>query len=221
MKRSFPPAQYSVGSVRFSAPGSARFRSFETCHEFVCGPFAQGLSSVRQASVRASLRPTLCSHLPSGHLAGNATRRLGDAFTLVELLVVVAVIAVLAALGIMTLGGANTRGAEARARTEVAALSAAIESFKVDQGFFPTNHESLYKSLCPTQAGAKVYFEPRPGMLATNLPVTNELGNMVMEVQFVDPWDNPYGYTNATNYFELWSTAGKTNLADSNNWIRN
>jgi len=96
-----------------------------------------------------------------------------------------------------------------------------IESFKVDQGFFPSNQQSLYTSLCPTQAGAKVYFEPRPGMLATNLPVTNELGDMVMEVQFIDPWNNPYGYASATNYFELWSTAGKTNLADSNNWIRN
>lgn len=139
-------------------------------------------------------------------------------FTLIELLIVIAVIALLAALGISTLGGANTRGAEARARAEIVALSAAIESFKVDRGFYPSNVETLFTSLCPTQAGSKVYFEPRSTMLATNLPVTNASGNLVMAVQFVDPWGVGLGYSNATSYFELWSEANTTNPA---HFIRN
>jgi prepilin-type N-terminal cleavage/methylation domain-containing protein len=145
----------------------------------------------------------------------------GAGFTLIELLVVVAVIAILAALGIMTLGGVNQKTSAERARSEVAALSAAVESFKIDTGSFPTNLETLYTSLCPTQAGGKVYFEPLPSMLATNLPSTNSSGQTVMAVRFIDPWGEGYNYLYFTNYFELWSTAGQTNTNNSDSWIRN
>ena len=133
------------------------------------------------------------------------------AFTLIELLVVVAIIAILAGLTLSTLGYVNRKGAESRARAEVAALSAAIESFKLDNGFYPTNVASLYTNLCPAVAGRKVYFEPTPQMLATNSGV----------VQFADPWGAAYGYTNSTNYFDLWSTAGNAAATNAPNWIRN
>jgi general secretion pathway protein G len=141
------------------------------------------------------------------------TRSAGGAFTLIELLVVVAIIAILAALALSTLGYVNKKGAESRARSEVAALSAAIEAFKLDTGAYPTNlanpyTNSLYTNLCPPTAGAKVYFEPTPGILGTN-------GGTV---QFFDPWGTAYGYSNFTTYFDLWSTAGGTN---TNSWIRN
>jgi general secretion pathway protein G len=131
------------------------------------------------------------------------------AFTLIELLVVVAIIAILAALTLSTLGYVNKKGADSRARAEVAALSAAIESFKLDTGFYPTNAASLYTNLCPPTAGAKVYFEPTPQMLLTN-------GNVV---QFADPWGTAYNYSNVVTYFDLWSTAGGS--ANTNEWIRN
>ena len=130
-----------------------------------------------------------------------------EGFTLIELLVVIAVIAILAGLTLSTLGYVNKKGAESRAQSEVAALSAAIESFKLDNGFYPTNTASLYTNLCPVAAGRKVYFEPTPSM------VTN-----VATGPFLDPWGTAYGYSNLTSYFELWSTAGGTN---TNNWIRN
>ena len=135
-------------------------------------------------------------------------RRWRAAFTLIELLVVVAIIAILAGLTLSTLGYVNRKGAESRAQAEVAALSAAIESFKLGEGFYPTNAKSLYTNLCPTVAGRKVYFEPSPSMVVTNGGVP----------QFADPWGTLYGYSNYTSYFELWSTAGGTN---TNNWIRN
>jgi general secretion pathway protein G len=127
------------------------------------------------------------------------------AFTLIELLVVVALIAILAGLTLATMGYVNKKGAESRARSEVAALSAAIESFKLDFGAYPSNAAALYTNLC---AGAKVYFEPNPQMLVTN-------GG---DVLFNDPWSAPYQYSNFTTYFELWSTAGGAN---SNAFIRN
>ena len=126
------------------------------------------------------------------------------AFTLIELLVVVAIIAILAALTLSTLGYVNKRGAESRARSEIAALSAAIESFKIDTGSYPSNATTLYTNLCPPASGAKVYFEPTPGMATNN--------------QFIDPWGSAYRYSNYTTYFELFTT---NNSSDSNNWIRN
>lgn len=142
------------------------------------------------------------------------------AFTLVELIVVIAVMAILAALALATLGGANKKGAESRARAEVAALTSAIESFKMDTGAYPVDAASLYTNLCPTQSGAKVYFEPTPSMMSASLLRTNPSGDLVNEVEFVDPWNNPYGYSNYNNaYFELWSTAGDPRNPD--NFIRN
>jgi general secretion pathway protein G len=142
-------------------------------------------------------------------VAGSCTaQRRSAAFTLIELLVVVAVIAILAGLTLSTLGYVNKKGAESRAQAEVAALSAAIEAFKLGEGFYPTNVASLYTNLCPAAAGRKVYFEPAPSMVVTNGGV----------LQFADPWGTVYGYSNYTSYFELWSTAGGTN---TNNWIRN
>ena len=139
--------------------------------------------------------------------AARAARSVRGAFTLIELLVVIAIIAILAGLTLSTRGYVNKKGAESRAQSEVAALSAAIESFKLDNGFYPTNAAALYTNLCPVAAGRKVYFEPTPSM------VTN-----VDKGPFLDPWGTAYGYSNFTSYFELWSTAGGTN---TNNWIRN
>jgi prepilin-type N-terminal cleavage/methylation domain-containing protein len=137
--------------------------------------------------------------------------KVADAFTLIELLVVIAIVAILAALALSTLGYVNKKGAESRARAEVAALSAAIESYKLDYGTYPSDVAVLYRELTGSGgSGAintnKVYFEPQVGM-------TNSATG-----PFIDPWGTAYGYSNYTTYFELWSTAGGTN---TNSWIRN
>ncbi len=142
-------------------------------------------------------------------------------FTLIELLVVIAIIAILAGLTLSTLGYVNRKGAESRARAEVAALSAAIESYKIDFGAYPSNQTVLYQELTGNANAvnkSKVYFEPTPN-ITTNM--TNG--------PFIDPWGNPYRYqTNSSivpmvnvGFFDLWSTAGNSNAANSNNWIRN
>lgn len=168
-------------------------------------PLAQSSVAVRQLSGLKRLKlPAFQTRHPSP--VTSHSRR--GAFTLIELLVVVAIIAILAALTLSTLGYVNKKGAESRARSEVAALSAAIEAYKLDTGTYPTNVNRLYTVLCPASSGAKVYFEPTPGILTTN-------GSTVF---FTDPWGAPYGYSNFTTYFDLWSTAGGTN---TNSWIRN
>src|SRR6266540_5488503 len=58
------------------------------------------------------------------------------AFTLIELIVVVTVIVILVGLILSTVGYVQKKGARARAETEIAAMSAACENYKADNGVY-------------------------------------------------------------------------------------
>lgn len=142
-----------------------------------------------------------------------------QAFTLIELLVVITVIAILAGLILNTAGYIQKKSARSRAEAEVAALSAAIESYKLDFGDYPTSTGNgssvLYEKLV---AGDKLYFEPNNSMLSVNGTTTN----------LVDPFGSAYNYTypgnatrSGTNFFDLWSEAGANPKTDTNQWIKN
>src|SRR4029077_14448499 len=64
-------------------------------------------------------------------------KRRHTAFTLIELVLVVGIITVLGALVLSTVGYARKKGARARAETEMAAMSAACENYKADNGVYP------------------------------------------------------------------------------------
>ena len=154
-------------------------------------------------------------------------------FTLIELLVVITVIAILAGLVLQTAGYVQKKSARSRAEAEIAALSAALESYKADMGDYPagtnglstgtdtpgTSNAFLRAALCPTASGSKVYFEFSKGMgtNSTNISDTNQA--------IIDPFGEGYGYmypgsTNrsGSNFFDLWSRSGSTN---TNQWIKN
>src|SRR6266576_4838633 len=59
------------------------------------------------------------------------------AFTLLEVLVVITIMIILAGLVLSTFGYMQKKGARARAETEIAAMSAACESYKADNGIYP------------------------------------------------------------------------------------
>jgi general secretion pathway protein G len=61
-----------------------------------------------------------------------------SSFTLIELLVVMVIIAILAALTLAAYTGVFKTAARARARSEITAISAALESYKTDNGVYPT-----------------------------------------------------------------------------------
>src|SRR5213592_4605286 len=65
------------------------------------------------------------------------TNRFNGAFTLIELIVVITVIVILPGLVLSTVGYAQKKGARARVETEIAAMSAACESYKADNGVYP------------------------------------------------------------------------------------
>ncbi len=173
-------------------------------------PLAQLAAGSWQFSVRKQCGPSLFPSRHSPLAAGYSARGACSAFTLIELLVVVAIIAILAGLTLSTLGYINRKGAESRARGEVAALAAAIDSYKLEFGMYPSNQAGLYRELVGTGTvnSNKVLFEPPPQMATNN--------------KFVDPWGEDYVYsTNATyniGFYDLYSRAGGTN---TNNWIRN
>jgi type II secretory pathway pseudopilin PulG len=80
-----------------------------------------------------------------GRAGRNSLRFAGDtpaattAFTLIEVLIVIAIIIVLAGLVLSTVGYVQKKGARSRAETEIAAISAACESYKADNGVYPTD----------------------------------------------------------------------------------
>ena len=60
------------------------------------------------------------------------------AVTIIEMLMVIMVIFILAALVLAASSYVQNKGARARAETEIAAMSAALESYKADNGIYPT-----------------------------------------------------------------------------------
>src|SRR5579864_6895527 len=75
------------------------------------------------------------------------------AFTIIELLVGIAIIIVLGSLDLSTVGYVQKKGARARAEAEIVAMSVALESYKADNGIYPPcppptpGAHALYQSL--------------------------------------------------------------------------
>ena len=146
----------------------------------------------------------------------------------------------LAVVDLMSTGTTSRRPPQ-RARTEIMAMSAALESYKEDNGSYPHNpsitdrfktnsafdpqeyikaSEFLYSALSNER---KMYFEFPHAMLRTT-----KNG----KIYIVDPWGNPYGYSTLKNTnpeskdgnnkeFDLWSTGGAKDLNDQSKWQTN
>jgi prepilin-type N-terminal cleavage/methylation domain-containing protein len=147
---------------------------------------------------------------------GASQKRRHTGFTLIELVVVVGIITILAGLVLSTVGYARKKGASARAETEIAAMSAACENYKADNGVYPTDLStteqldarisggpnayqnasvSLYNALFGAvggsrtpSSGAKSYFVFKPNMLSP--------ADQTQPVAYIlDPFGNSYGYS--------------------------
>jgi len=139
------------------------------------------------------------------------------AFTLIELLIVISIIIILAGLILSTVGYVQKKGARSRAEAEIAAMSAALESYKADNGIYPrdtiktdqvdpaispiptTATQFLYEQLSGNSAtnlqpisGAKSYFAFKPQML---FGTKDSNGNLTSVSYIRDPFGNSYGYS--------------------------
>ena len=152
-------------------------------------------------------------------------------FTLLELLAVFVIIAVLAGAVLGITKYAATNAAVSRTKAEIATMEAALESYKNDNGTYPTtltnrvfaytNSPAVYKALV---GGPKQYFTFKPYQI---LPSTSN-GN---DTNIIDAFGKPYNYycypgaADQTNQvtFDLWSYGpdGQNDTADDIvNWRR-
>lgn len=145
-----------------------------------------------------------------------------NAFTLIELIVVIAVIIVLAGLVLGTSGYVVNKGKRSRAEAEIAAMSAALESYKADNGIYPRSaasdtldaratYNSLnYQAACADlyaqligdldyndvpDAGTKIYMAFKPSM--KGLPDKSQPPSATNKAFIQDPVGNSYGYSTA------------------------
>jgi prepilin-type N-terminal cleavage/methylation domain-containing protein len=167
--------------------------------------------------------------IPEDQQASRSASSRNCAFTLIELMVVIAVILILAGLVLSISGYAMDKGKRSRAETEIAAMSAAMESYKADNGIYPSTANTvsltsaqpdptstayknasldLYKALSgdldangSTDANQKSYFTFKPQML---FGPRDSNGNLTSVAYIRDPFgrgDNPnsYGYSTSKN----------------------
>jgi prepilin-type N-terminal cleavage/methylation domain-containing protein len=191
------------------------------------------------------LPSSFVSSLPAA--AGHSSFRAAgaSAFTLVELLVVMAIIAILAGLVLAASRYIQDKGRRARTEAEIVAISAALQNYKADYGIYPSDPartELVDPSVFPPPAAASLYlYETLSGDLNHDRIAEttsyfsfkpNQLSpaDQTQNVAFLrDPFGNSYGYSTAraanpagaignNPTFDLWSTA---NDPDPARWIKN
>jgi len=108
-------------------------------------------------------------------------RRIGDrsGFTLIEILVVIAVIAMLAALVAPNVFQHVGTAKDATARSQIELLGAALDGYRLDNGRYPTTEQGL------DALQLQSTIQPLP---------TNWRGPYLRKAVPVDPWGTPFIY---------------------------
>lgn len=98
------------------------------------------------------------------------------AFTLIEIMLVLAIIALLMGVGIWKLSGVTDQGKKTRVKADLGVLRTALVAYEIDAGSMPS-----------TQQGLRALIE-NPGDVRNWKPTLDE--------PLLDPWGEEYGYRN-------------------------
>lgn len=132
-------------------------------------------------------------------------------FTLVEVMVVVVIIGLLATVVMINVLPSQDRAMKEKARTDVAVLEQALETYRLETLTFPTTEQGL-SALVTAPAGLTRPDRYREGGYIRRLPQ--------------DPWGNPYQYRypGERGRFDVYSfgadgqKGGEGDDADIGNW---
>ena len=130
------------------------------------------------------------------------------AFTLLEIMIVVVILGLLAALVVPNLIGQGEQAKEKLVCVQMKSLKNALDSFKVQEGRYPTTEEGL-KALITNPNPEKYKNYPNGGFLGSDkLPK--------------DPWGNDYIYVNQNGKIDIISLGadGKEGGSGENKDIR-
>ena len=154
----------------------------------------------------------------------NRKTSLSAGFTLVEMLVVVAVIAILAAILIPSVGGARKSAAKRKAELECNSIKVAVEQFFSDFKYMPWGEQDDARG----RVGADQWTDDASSQKAVMafLRGENKLGKAYLEISsrdskasassdddegvFYDPWKNPYRIGLDRNLDQQVAYGGKT-----------
>jgi type II secretion system protein G len=133
----------------------------------------------------------------------SALRNPKSAFTLVELMTVIAIIAILAGLILGVSGYATGKADRSRAIAEMEKIKGGLEEYRLQYGEYPTNGPGA-------MTGAS--------FISLRNQLTNTMQNTVTDLNFVDPWGNGYYYSRPSKFVYTLSSWGP-DLTDTNDNI--
>lgn len=115
-------------------------------------------------------------------------RQAQEGFTLIEIMVVIAIIGLLATLVVQSLRGATDKAKRTKAMADIAELKTALDRYYIDNGSYPTTDQGLNALVTASGQGAQ----------AANY----EEGGYIRRIP-ADPWGNQYIYQSDGNNYTL------------------
>jgi len=115
-------------------------------------------------------------------------RRRNHGFTLIELMVVIAIIGLLALMVVPRLTGAMDRAKRTKAMADIHEIQTALDRYYLDNGYYPTTDQGLQALVAAPASG--------------RIPNNYEEGGYIQRVP-PDPWGNAYFYSSDGNTYTL------------------
>lgn len=125
------------------------------------------------------------------------SRRLTGGFSLAELLVVSAIIATLVFIGFGIIQGVRQQTARSHARSDLAALSQALEQYRRHYGDYPQTADSpekFYQALVCKLGPTGISLHERNLLAPVPVNLRDPANPAAADNVFVDPWGNAYQY---------------------------